>query len=407
MDRSQRLLFRPIKLRDMEVKNRFVHSATYEAMAEDGAVTEALINRYRTLAKGEIGLIIPGYMYVHPLGRTKNSQMGIHNDAMIPGLRRLVETIHQADGKVVFQLVHVGRQTTKDVIGETPMAPSRHRRDPSLFFVKPRAMTEEDIQVVIESFGHAARRAVAAGADGVQIHGAHGYLINEFLSPFFNRRRDAWGGSEENMFRFLKEVFGQIRAALPEGMPLMIKLNTNDHTPDPGITPDLARTYIAWLAEMGIDAVENSCGSGFSFMSAIRGDVPVDELVMMHSSWKKLLSRISLQRMVGKFDVYDGYNLEDSKAIKPALGEIPLMAVGGMRKVSHMEEVLEKGDAHFISICRPFIREPFLVKRIREGKTDEASCEYCNKCFGAIAHELPLRCYYKDDFRELLQKTQP
>jgi 2,4-dienoyl-CoA reductase-like NADH-dependent reductase (Old Yellow Enzyme family) len=267
-------------------------------------------------------------------------------------------------------------------------------------------MAEEDIQVVIKSFGEAARRAVEAGADGVQIHAAHGYLINEFLSPFFNRRTDAWGGSEENMFRLLKEIFGEIRSALPKGMPLMIKLNTNDHTPQSGVTPTLVRKYIQWLAEMGIDAVENSCGSGFSFMSTIRGDVPVDELAMAHTSWRKLLSRISLRGMVNKFDVYDGYNLEDSKAIKPLLEGIPVMAVGGMRKVSHMEEVLEKGYADFISICRPFIREPFLVRRIREGKTDAATCKYCNKCFAAIVHEFPLRCYYREDFRELLKKRQ-
>ena len=109
--------------------------------------------------------------------------------------------------------------------------------------------------------------------------------------------------------------------------------------------------------------------------------------------------------MERKFGVYDGFNLEDSRVIKPALGRIPLMAVGGMRNVQHMEEVVNQGQAEFISICRPFIREPSLVKKIREGKTEEASCKYCNKCFAAVVHDLPLRCYHRVDFSKLEKKS--
>jgi 2,4-dienoyl-CoA reductase-like NADH-dependent reductase (Old Yellow Enzyme family) len=115
MERNNSVLFTPAKVGDVEIKNRFVHSATFESMADqNGAVTDALVKRYRSLAKGEVGLIIPGYMYVHPLGRTKNAQMGIHDDSMVPGLKKLVEAIQEEGGKVAFQLVHVGRQTTKD-----------------------------------------------------------------------------------------------------------------------------------------------------------------------------------------------------------------------------------------------------------------------------------------------------
>jgi 2,4-dienoyl-CoA reductase-like NADH-dependent reductase (Old Yellow Enzyme family) len=181
----------------------------------------------------------------------------------------------------------------------------------------------------------------------------------------------------------------------------MIKMNANDFTPEPGITPTLAAKYARWLADLGIDAVENSCGSGFCFMGAIRGEVPVKELTIFQPPIRKVLSFISLKKIEGKFDVYDGFNLEASRVIKPALGKIPLMAVGGMRNVQHMEGVINQGQAEFISICRPFIREPLLVKKIREGKTDRASCKYCNKCFAAVAHDFPLRCYHSTDFSKL------
>ncbi len=391
------LLFTPMRIGDLQINNRFVHSATHECMAgETGLVTDRMIRRYERLAKGEIGLIIPGYLYVHPLGRAAKYQTGIHSDEMIDGLQKLVNTVHQYGGKIVFQLVHSGRQTTKEIIGQTPMAPSKKGRDPMLL-VKPREMSEGDIQEIIESFGSAAKRAALAGADGVQLHGAHGYLINQFLSPFFNHRNDAWGGSDENRFLFLKEVILEIRKKIPKGMPILIKLNTQDYTPKKGITPDLAKEYAKRLKSLGINGIEVSCGVlSYSVFNVMRGDVPVKELVLNLPWWKKHLARIMLKRMMGKFDLQEGYNIEAAKMIKPVLGEVPLFVVGGLRRVSHMEEVLEKGYADFISMSRPFIRQPLLVKEIKEGKTEAVSCVSCNKCLAAVANDMPVACYNKN-----------
>lgn len=186
------------------IPNRFICSATYEVMAlPTGEVTEKLIDRYRNLAKGEAGLVIPGYFYVHPLGRAFPYQAGIHSDAMLPGLSSLTDAVHQEGGRIVFQLAHAGRQTTKALIGKIPLGPSGVGRDP-INLVKPKEMDAAEIQEVIKAFGLAAKRAHQAGADGIQLHAAHGYLINQFLSPFFNRRADEWGCSDANRFRFLK-----------------------------------------------------------------------------------------------------------------------------------------------------------------------------------------------------------
>jgi 2,4-dienoyl-CoA reductase-like NADH-dependent reductase (Old Yellow Enzyme family) len=390
------IAFTPMKLGDMEVENRFVHSATYECMAQEtGEVTDELVKRYRTLAKGEVGLVIPGYLYVHPLGRAAKYQTGIHGDYMIPGLRRMVDAVHQEGGKIAFQLVHAGRQTTKDLIGQTPMGPSSKGRDPINFF-KPKEMSEDEIQKAIKAFGKAAKRAVEAGADGVQIHAAHGYLINQFLSPFFNHREDHWGGSDENRFRFLQELILETKKAIPEGMPILVKLNTHDHTPQEGITPSLAVKYAGWLADSGIDGLEVSCGTIFySFMNMSRGDVPVNELVKSLPLWKRPLGKLMMKSWIGKYDLEEGYNLEAAKMIKPVLRKIPLFLVGGLRRVMQMEEVLEKKYADFISMSRPFIREPYIVKKIREGKVDVVSCASCNRCFAAMANNIPVRCYNK------------
>jgi 2,4-dienoyl-CoA reductase-like NADH-dependent reductase (Old Yellow Enzyme family) len=390
------ILFTPINIGDVQIKNRFVHSATYEVMAlETGEVSDKLIKRYQNLAKGEVGLIIPGYMYVHPLGRSYKYQTGIHNDQMIAGLRKLTEAVHQEGSKIAFQLVHGGRQTTKAMIGQTPLGPSSKGRDP-INFVKPKEMSVDQIQEVIQAFGIAARRAVEAGVDGIQLHAAHGYLINQFLSPFFNHRKDEWGGSDVNRFRFLKEIISEVKKAIPQGMPVLVKLNTQDFTKPEGITPSLAVTYAKWLADLGINGLEISCGSPiYSFMNMCRGDVPVMELVNSLPFWKRPLGKLVMKSMVGKYDLEEGYNLEAAKMIKPVLGKIPLFVVGGLRKVSQMKEILEKQYADCISLSRPFIREPFIVKKIREGKTETVACVSCNRCLAAVAHNIPVQCYYK------------
>jgi 2,4-dienoyl-CoA reductase-like NADH-dependent reductase (Old Yellow Enzyme family) len=389
-------LFAPTRLGNLEVKNRFVRSATQEGMAaETGEVTDDIVKMYQKLARGDVGLIISGFMYVDPLGRVLKHMLGIHDDKMISGLRKVVESVHQAGGKMVFQLGHAGRQTTKEVIGRTPIGASDEDRDP-INFAKPKKMTEGQIKEAIQAFGKAASRSLEAGVDGIQIHAGHGYLVNQFLSPFFNRRTDYWGGSEENRFRFLREVILETRRVLPKGMPILVKLSTNDYTPREGITPPLATRYAQWLAEMGIDGLELTCGSGmYSAFNMSRGEVPVRELMKGFVWWKKPLARVVLSRMAGKYDLQEGYNLAAAQMIKPAVGKVPVILVGGLRKVSQMEEILEKGYADLISMCRPFIREPFLVRSIKEGKMSAVSCVSCNKCLASSGNNMPVRCYAK------------
>jgi 2,4-dienoyl-CoA reductase-like NADH-dependent reductase (Old Yellow Enzyme family) len=334
-------------------------------------------------------------MFVSPEGRAHKYQTGIHSDDMIPGLKKLAAGVHAEKGKIIFQLNHAGQQTTREVIGRTPVGPSSKRRDP-LYFVKPQEMSIANIQQTITAFAAAAGRAVASDADGVQFHAAHGYLINQFLSPFFNYRTDSWGGSDENRFRFLKEIILETRRVVSDGIPILVKLNSHDYTPDAGITPSLAAKYAELLIGLGVAALEISCGNGnYAFMNTCRGDVPVNELVKSVPWWQKPIGRLMMKRLVGKYDLEEAYNLEAARIIKPVMNGIPLLLVGGLRTKAKMEAVLENNEADFISMSRPFIREPNLVNRMKAGKIDEVSCVSCNRCMAALPNNIPIRCYHK------------
>ena len=390
------ILLSPFKIGQVELANRFVCSATYEGMAHDtGEVSDQLIQRYARLAQGGVGLSITGLMFVHPSGRGYKHQAGIESDRRIAGLSALADAVHRAGGKIAFQIAHCGRQTTKAMAGQIPLGPSPRGRDP-INFVKPKAMTEAEISTMIDAFGAAAERAAAAGADAIQLHAAHGYLINQFLSPFFNIRTDGWGGSDQNRFRFLKQVVQAAKARVPDGFPILVKLNAEDFTPKAGITPALAKTYAGWLAALGVDGIEVSCGAGhYSYMNMCRGEVPTAELLKALAWWEKPIGRLMIGKLEGKYDLEEGYNLTAARAIKPAMGDTPLFLVGGMRRATHMAHVIEKGDADFISMSRPFIREPFLVKKIASGEIDRVACVSCNRCFAAIPNEIPIYCYHK------------
>ena len=380
------ILFTPFILRKIELKNRFVFSACEDNLAtEDGLVTDAIIHKNQRLAKGEIGLIISGHLSVHLWGRTRKHQLGIYSDHMIPDLRRVVESVHGESGKIIFQLGHAGLRTMREDNGRPPMGPS----------AKNNPMNEDSIREVISAFGKAAERAAQAGADGIQLHAAHGYLINEFLSPFFNHRDDRWGGSEENRFRLIKEILLAVKKVLTKEMVLLVKLNAHDHTPEEGVTPPLAVAYAKRLADLGIDGLEVSCGTSISPWNMCRGDIPVQEILRGVSEPRRTKVEESLERLKRGVKLEEGYNLAAAKMMRPVIGGTPLFAVGGWRHVRAMEEAVHRGDTDLIPLCRPLIRESSLVRKIRNGKVEAASCTSCNRCLIAVGRNIPVRCYYR------------
>ena len=253
-------LFDPFSFAGVNLKNRLVRSATYEKRADvDGFVTDSLIDLYKQLAQGGVGLIITGNALVHPSGRSVPQAICIHNDHYISRLKDLTDAVHKLGGSISIQLSHGGRQCFPSLLGGAqPMAPSAVY-DPSTK-INPRAMDDAEIWHLIDAFADAARRALYAGFDGVQIHAAHGYLVSEFLSPHTNRRNDYWGGEEERRFHFIEEIYEAMRKEAVGAFPIMVKMNADDFI-EGGLTPAESLRIAKRLQTIGISAMEISGGN--------------------------------------------------------------------------------------------------------------------------------------------------
>jgi len=352
MEVAVNTLFDETSINGMTLKNRLVRSATWEGMCNtDGKPTEKLISYYREMARGGIGLIISGYTFVSPEGKQLPGKMGIHTDVFADVMKAMTDAVHEEGGRICIQLVHAGGQTDAANAGRQPLAPSALKIDqyPEL----PAEMTGEDINRVVTAFGDGARRAKAWGFDAVQLHGAHGYLINQFLSPLANKRQDEYGGSVENRCRFLVEVYGAVRSAAGPDFPVMIKLNGSDNLAG-GLSLQDAVFAAKTLDKAGIDCIEVSGGtpaSGDQSPARIKIDTPDKE----------------------------AYNLSLAKQIRAEVN-CPIMVVGGFRSFEVAEKTVRES-ANYVSMARPFIREPGLVKRWQDGDRSPAHCISCNGCF--------------------------
>ncbi len=351
-------LFQPCKIGSLELKNRFVRSATWDGTADDsGAVTDTSVALYRELGKGGVGLIVTAYSFVTALGQAAPRQYGIHNDDMVPGLKRLVEAVHQGGARIAVQVVHAGVNSRlhNDRGIELPAVSKLERIE-----TPHHEMTEEDIEVLIGEYVTAVLRAREAGFDAVQFHGAHGYGMNQFISPLFNVRTDRWGGSAENRRRFHLEVIRRTRQTVGAGYPLLIKFGVRDDE-EGGLSLAEGLEAARKMEEEGIDAIEVSSGVGTSAKISKRGAPE------------------------------QAYYRNRAAAVKKAV-KIPVMAVEGIRSLEMAEDIINSGDADLVSMCRPFIRQPDIIARWQRGETEPATCISCNKCFGVLARGEPLEC---------------
>ena len=359
------ILFTPTRIRGLEIKNRFVRSATYDGCADrHGQVTDQQLKLFQDLAQGGIGLIISGIAYVHPSGRISPRQNAIHRDDFIPGLKRLTDLVHQYEARIGVQLFHAGREAGR-FKPDQAVAPSLVENDPHSDLTY-RTLTEEEIQDIVKSFGQAARRAREAGFDAVQIHGAHAYLVSQFLSPFTNRRTDDWGGDPVRRLNFHQEIYKAVRAEVGPDYPVLIKIGVEDGFPD-GLTLDEGLQAARILAETGYDSLEISSG--------LRG-----------AKYQGTEFRTRVDRPGG-----EAYFRDWAASIKKEV-QVPVMMVGGLRSFDMLEEIIANGEADLVSLCRPFIREPNLVKDWQQGRRRRPDCISCNLCYENISTGAPLAC---------------
>lgn len=335
MDKKQ--VFEPAAIGSMQMKNRIFRAATGDAYAENGHYTKKDFSWYGEAAESGAGAIISGLANVcdYPM-RDEPGMLGIYDASFLDEYTRLAEMIHQKDSRLIVQLVHCGSNTY--VKGQTIFAPSAVTNPMS--GAEPVELSLDDINRIREAFVRAALLAKDAGCDGVELHGAHGYLLHEFLSTYYNKRTDAYGGSLENRCRLLTEICEEIRKATDPQFPILIKINCNDAVP--GISKEDFLETGRLLETAGASAIEVS------------------------GSWKSNKS-------------WQPYFLAETKELAEAL-EIPVILTGGVRDPEELEKILAESEISFAGMCRPFIVEPKLLDRWKSGNLGRSWCRSCNAC---------------------------
>jgi 2,4-dienoyl-CoA reductase-like NADH-dependent reductase (Old Yellow Enzyme family)/thioredoxin reductase len=340
-------LFQPITINGMTVRNRIaVPPMDTGYGSTEHEVTDQLIAYWRRRAEGGIGLIIVEYTSVDPGGRCVPTQLGVYDDKFIPGFRRLTDTVHEHGAKIALQLHHGGVRANPEYSGGRIVGPSA-LPDPGMGVV-PHELTIPEIQDLVEAFGQAARRAKEAGFDAVELHGAHGYLINEFLSPFFNHRQDAYGGSFDNRLRFAEEVIGRVRELVGPDFPVGFRIVGEEMPLGDGLLLEDSVRIAERLEEAGIDLIHVSIGGVGPSLGVV--------VAPMAKDW--------------------GFNVYSGAAVKRAV-DIPVITVGRITDVRLADRIVASGHADLVAMGRASLADPEFPKKAQEGRLDEI-----RMCFG-------------------------
>src|SRR5688500_3408085 len=385
-------IFQPLKFRNLTVKNRIFRSNVSGRFDNyDGSGTQTRINWETKFAKGGVGAIISSFVPVHLRGRIVPNYAMIDHDRHIPFWRAVGRAVHEHDCKYILQLSHGGRQRDINGIEYPTGLSSTSKADPVHGFLC-EAMTKAQIAETVAAFAEGARRAREAGLDGVELHGANGYLITQFLSSAINDRKDEYGGPLENRARFVLEVVRAIRARVGNDFHLQMKISAqefDDAIAFLGMGPSgntLAESIqvCRWLVDAGVDAIHASTGSFFPHPRNPAGaNLPVEDLAQsydtMISSGERtfanfllfhgtsgILARRAWNRAAGKPEDIEGKNLPDARTIKAAV-TVPVICTGGFQTASIISKAIESGDCDAVSIARPLIANNDLVEVFRRG----------------------------------------
>jgi 2,4-dienoyl-CoA reductase-like NADH-dependent reductase (Old Yellow Enzyme family) len=410
-------IFQPLAFKNLTVKNRVFRSNVSGRFDNyDGSGNQARINWEVKFAKGGVGAIVSSFVPVALRGRIVPNYAMIDHDRHIPFWRALGNAVHEYDCKFILQLSHSGRQ--RDIPGvEIPLGlSSTSRPDPSHGF-RCEQMTLADIKETVNAFAEGARRAREAGLDGVELHGANGYLITQFLSSAINDRKDDYGGSLENRARFVLEVVRAIRKRVGNDFHLQMKISAVEHADavaffgigPAGNTIDDSVRVCQWLVEAGVDAIHVSTGAFFPHpLNPAGSDLPVEELVKTYDTMISSgdlafrnyvlfrtapdIARHQWQSTVPAPEKIEGVNLPEARRIKAAVN-VPVICTGGFQTASVIAAAIERGDCDAVSAARPLIANNDLVEMFRRGQ-DRADrpCTYCNRCLVNVV-ENPLGCY--------------
>ncbi len=346
-------LFETTRIKGVQLKNRFVRSATWERLAtDDGRMTEPLFRIYENLAKGQVGLIITSYTFVTRDEQPNPGMLGIYDDRGLGDFSKLTDMVHGHGSAIVMQLVYGGTQTLFRPEGRTILGPSAVAERAT--GVVAKAMDQAEIRTLEKAFGDAAVRAKNAGFDGVQLHCAHGYFLGQWLNPHHNRRTDQYGGPIENRARIILETYDEVRRRCGEDFLVMVKINSQDFV-EGGATFEDCRYVCRELAARGIDAIEISGG-------VLASDADL--------RWAR--PRLATPADEAYFAAYAARIAEDL--------QVPVILVGGLKSIEVAERLLGETKISYFSLSRPLMTEPDLVQRWQQGELTRARCTSCNQC---------------------------
>jgi 2,4-dienoyl-CoA reductase-like NADH-dependent reductase (Old Yellow Enzyme family) len=360
----------------------------------DGLPTDDLLQLYKKLAAGGAGAIITGYVSVMQNGRTFPNQRIFDNDSYIDRYRVINNQLKQSNTPIILQIAHGGSRSMSKITGQEVISASGRKKNDHGDVVKEAS--EVEIRSIVKAFVAAIVRTKAAGFDGVELHAAHGYLLSEFISPVLNKRRDQWGGSTENRLRIVTEIISLARKDVGAGFPILVKMSGHDEFRR-GLSADEAVKIAQMLQAASCDAIEVSCGYG-DFMHTVRMPrVPVDAIMGLMPRYRnmpgyqKRLFRILAPFMARVRKPLFNYNVPLAERIKRSV-DIPVIALGGIRSLQDISTIIVDKGIDFVSLCRPFIIEPDIVNRFRQGQ-ESSRCINCGYCLiGVTANKL--RCYY-------------
>ena len=359
-------LFTSYKMGNLEIKNRFVRSATTSYWSnDDGTLSDPIIEHYKKLVEGNIGLIIKGHSYVSESGKAHSKQSGLSSEKHIPRMKELTEMVHSYGSKIFAQLNHGGYTSKPDRI-----TASEYKTEKWI----ARELRVEEIEQIVKDFTNAAKNAIRAGFDGVQIHSAHGYLNNQFLSNLVNKREDDYGGTLKKRASLLLKIYESIRAALGDSAIIGVKINCDDFAQEGGMRVDDTIQVLSWLEELDLSFAEIS-GGGPEQKTSIRETRgrAAEETGYREATWGGHVQRIRI-----------------------ALPDLPLVIVDGIRSRNTMDSLLDNNVVDLIAMSKPFINEPNLVNLLKKGQ-ERASCIDCRKCLSRENFgKRMLRCFHKN-----------
>lgn len=383
-------IFQEAHIGPLTLRNRTIRSAAFESMCPGHEPSQMLYDYHTSVARGGVGMTTVAYAAVEESGLSFDRQL-VMRPEIIPGLRKLTEGIHKEGAAAGIQLGHCGNMSHKEICGCIPVGASTgfNLYSPTLV----RGLRRDELPALAKNFGRAVNLAREAGFDSVEIHCGHGYLIDQFLNTYFNRRRDEYGGSLENRMRFMTMCMEEVMKAAGNDMAVVVKMNMRDGLKRPGTTIEESIEIAKRLQQLGTHAIVLSGGLvSATPMYVMRGEMPIHTMThYMNKAWLKYGVRACGKMMVPTVPYQEAFFLEDALRFRQAMPDMKFIYVGGLVAGDKINEVLSHG-FEAVQMARSLLNEPDFVNRLKEDPHHRCGCRHSNYCIARM-YSVDMACH--------------